>query len=69
MGGFRYSSLPTCESTNGIDLTSLRQRGMLKPGVYSLAWSFRGEPAGSISIVAQVNEVRLLYWVRGPNSA
>jgi hypothetical protein len=33
---------------------------MLKPGVYSLAWSCRGEPAGSISIIAQADGVRLL---------
>jgi len=38
---------------------------MLKPGVYSLAWSRRGEPAGSISIVTQAEGVRLLYWVTG----
>jgi hypothetical protein len=37
---------------------------MLKPGVYSLAC--RGEPAGSISIIAQADGVRLLYRVTGP---
>jgi hypothetical protein len=47
-------------------LASLRRRGMLKPGVYSLAWSCRGEPAGSISIIAQADGVRLLYRVTGP---
>jgi hypothetical protein len=49
MGGFgsgrhSYSSTPTCESTHSIDLASLRRRGMLKPGVYSLAWLCRGPP-------------------------
>jgi len=39
---------------------------MLKPGVYSLAWSFRGKQAGSISIVAQADGVRLLFWATGP---
>ena len=72
MGGFgsgrrSYYSSPSCESTHSIDLASLRRRGMLKPGVYSLAWSRRGEPAGSISIIAQAEGVRLLYWVMGSN--
>jgi hypothetical protein len=58
--------IPTCESTHSIDLASLRRRGTLKPGVYSLVWSCRGEPAGSISIVTQADGVRLLYWVTGP---
>jgi hypothetical protein len=40
---------------------------MLKPGQYSLTWSSRGEPACSISIVAQAEGMRLLYWVRGSN--
>jgi hypothetical protein len=71
MGGFgsgrySYASTPSCESTHSIDLASLRRRGMLKPGGYSLAWSCRGEPAGSISIVAQTDGVRLLYRVTGP---
>ena len=68
MGGFgsgrsRYSLGPTCESAHSIDLAWLRRRGMLKPGPHSLEWSCRGEPAGSISIIAQPNGVRLLYWV------
>jgi hypothetical protein len=40
---------------------------MLKPGRYSLEWSRRGEPSGSISIVTQGNGVRLLYWITGSN--
>ena len=72
MGGFgsgrySYSSTPTCESAHSIDLTWLRRRGMLKPGPHSLEWSRGGEPAGSISIVAQADGVRLLYWLTGPN--
>jgi len=68
MGGFgsgrySYSSGPMCESARSIDLAWLRRRGMLKPGQYSLTWSSRGEPAGSISIVAQADEVRFLYWL------
>jgi hypothetical protein len=39
---------------------------MLKPGPHSLVWSWRGKPTGSINIVAQVDGVRLLYWVIGP---
>jgi hypothetical protein len=35
---------------------------MLKPGRYSVTWSRGGEPSGSMSIVPQVNGVRLLYW-------
>src|SRR5215467_9559082 len=72
MGGFGsgrygYSSAPTCESARSIDLAWLRRRGMLKPGPHSLEWSSRGEPAGSISVIAQVEGVRLLYWVTGSN--
>ena len=53
MGGFgngrySYSSGPTCESAPSIDLAWLRRRGMLKPGVYSLAWSFRASPPARI---------------------
>ena len=40
---------------------------MLKPGGSSLTWSRGGEPCGSISIVAQADGVRLLYWVTGSN--
>jgi len=60
------ASTPTCESAHSIDLAWLRRRGMLKPGQYSLAWSCRGESAGSISIVARANGVRLLYWITDP---
>jgi len=72
MGGFgsgrsSYSSAPTCESARSIDLAWLRRRGMLKPGRYSLTWSSRGEPSGSISIVTQAEGVRLLYWFTGSN--
>ena len=67
IGRYSYSSGPSCEDTHSIDLASLRRRGMLKPGVYLLAWSCRGEPAGSISIVAQAEGVRLLYWFTGSN--
>src|SRR5262249_289198 len=62
-GRYSHSSTPTCESARSIDLAWLRRRGMLKPGRYSLTWSSRGEPAGSISIVAQAAGVHLLYWV------
>ena len=40
---------------------------MLRPGRYSLAWSHGGEPFGSISLVAQADGVRLLYWLTEPN--
>jgi len=40
---------------------------MLKPGRYSLTWSSRGEPAGSISMIAQAGGLHLLYWVTGSN--
>ena len=58
---------PTCESAASIDLAWLRRRGMLKLGPHSLVWSWQGKPTGSISIVAQQNGLRLLYWIRGPN--
>jgi hypothetical protein len=52
---------------NSIDHAWLRRRGMLKPGRYSLTWSSRGEPAGSISMIAQAGGLHLLYWVTGSN--
>ena len=66
-GRYSYSGGPTCESARSIDLAWLRRRGMLKPGRYSLTWSIRGEPAGSISMIAQAGGVHLLYWVTGSN--
>jgi hypothetical protein len=60
---------PTCESTRSIDLAWLRRRGMLKPGRYSLEWSSVSESAGSISIVAQANGLRLLYRITGQDGA
>jgi hypothetical protein len=71
MGGFgsgryRHSSTPSCDDAHSIDLAWLRRRGMLKPGPHSLVWSWRGNPTGSISIVAQADGVRFLYWVTGP---
>jgi hypothetical protein len=45
----------------------LRRRGMLRPGRYSVAWSHGGDPSGSISLVAQADGVRLLYWATGSN--
>src|SRR5262245_4006632 len=41
--------------------------GMLKPGPHSLVWSWRGKPTDSISIAAQQNGLRLLYWVTDSN--
>jgi hypothetical protein len=72
MGGFgsgrhKCFSTPSCEETHSIDLAWLRRRGMLKPGPHSLVWSWRGKRTGAISIVAQQNGLRLLYWVGNPN--
>jgi hypothetical protein len=46
-----------------------RRRGMLTPGRYSLTWSQGDEPWGSISLVTQVDGVRLLYWVTTASGA
>ena len=62
-----YTSTPTCESAHSIDLACLRRRGMLRPGRYSVAWSHGGESSGSISLVAQADGMRLLYWLTEPN--
>ena len=56
------SGAPTCEGCLNIDLAWLRRRGMLTPGRSSaLTWSRAGEQAGSITLVAQHDGVRLIY--------
>lgn len=43
--------------------------GKLEPGLHSLEWSSRREPAGSISVVTQGNGLRLLYWFDAQHTA
>jgi hypothetical protein len=51
-----------CESYHAIDLAWLSRRKMLQPGrSSSIQWSWGGQPAGSIGIVAKANCVHLVY--------
>ena len=66
MGGFgsgrSWAGAPTCEGCHSIDLAWLRRRGMLTPGRCStVTWSRGGEQTGSIALVAQDDDVRLVY--------
>ena len=69
MGGFGsgrpgYSSAPTCESTNSIDLAWLRRRGMLRTGNRAtLTRSRAGEQTGSIGVLVLADSLRLMYAV------
>ena len=61
-GRWGFSSKPTCESYHAIDLAYLRRHGLLKSGRSStMSWSRGGQHAGSISLIAQHDGVRLLY--------
>ena len=64
------SGAPTCEGCLNIDLAWLRRRGMLTPGRSSaLTWSRAGEQAGSITLVAQHDGVRLIYRTKDRDGA
>jgi DNA-directed RNA polymerase subunit RPC12/RpoP len=64
------SCRPTCESYCSIDLAYLRRHGLLKPGrSSSMSWSRGGQQTGSISLIAQHDGVRLVYWTKDRDGA
>ena len=79
MGGFgsgRWGGRPTADMSKKIDLGWMIRVGRAKPGHWisgSLSWNYGGEPAGSISYVANMEDpyesyLRLNYW-RGSGEA
>lgn len=75
MGGYfsgRHSGRPTADMSKRIDISWMIRTGRAKPGQHMsgvLSWNIGGEPAGSISYVADMtdsyaSELRLAY-VRG----
>lgn len=76
MGGFgsgRSGGRPTANAAKKIDLAWMIRTGRAKPGKWvsgSLSWSWGSTPAGSISYVANMEDVsasylRLMYWSGG----
>jgi hypothetical protein len=67
----RYPNFPTtCDETQRLELTYLRQQGLLRPGFHStsLQWSCRGKPSGSIGLESHISPggasyLRLYYTV------
>ena len=65
MGRQSISSVSKCEEFHAIDLAWLRRKGILRSGgCESIHWSCRGEPTGSIAVVALPEGIRLMYRTR-----
>ena len=73
MGGWgsgRYGGRPTADMSKKVDLGWMIRTGKATPGQWisgSLSWSFGGQPAGSISYVANMEDpqdsyLRLNFW-------
>jgi hypothetical protein len=72
----RYPNYPTtCDETQRLELSYLRQQGLLEPGQHNrqLHWSSRGERTGSIGLDAHIEPgghsyLRLYYTINGTTS-
>jgi hypothetical protein len=66
MGGFgsgRYGGRPTADMSKKIDLAWMIRTGRIRPGQWmsgSLSWNWGGEPAGSISYSANMEDPHAL---------
>lgn len=76
MGGYgstRWNWTPTRDTTDGLlwlDVRKLAREGWLQPGRASTqTWTRRGQPAGTINLIAGRDAVTLDYRVKGPQDA
>ena len=62
----RYGTKGTLNASNRIDIRYLKKQGMLRSGIYTISWSYGGEPAGNVNIrvVANISMTVIYRWRR-----
>lgn len=62
----QYGTKGTLNASNRIDIRYLKKQGMLRSGIYTISWSYGGEPAGNVNIrvVANISMTVIYRWRR-----
>jgi hypothetical protein len=69
MGRTTCSARGTCDSYRSLDIRQLHREGRVRAGQsFSILWSYRGEPLGSVAIITKPDLMVLTFQRRSSRS-